>query len=56
MALLAALIGVLSVLMGIGGSVQWDTPTGPMIVLASALLFMVAMGAGLLQRQTRVVR
>jgi len=46
MALLAALIGALAVVAGIGGSVQWDTPAGPSIVLAAALLFVLAMVAG----------
>ena len=29
MAALAALIGALAVLMGVGGSLRWDTPAGP---------------------------
>lgn len=33
MALMAATIGVLGALSGIGASFQWDTPTGPMIVV-----------------------
>ncbi|MBU0498743.1 MAG: metal ABC transporter permease [Gammaproteobacteria bacterium] len=39
MALLAALTGISSVALGLAGSLQWDTPTGPSIVVASALLF-----------------
>jgi zinc transport system permease protein len=46
MAILAALLGVLAVLAGVGGSLQWDTPAGPMIVLASAALFLVALALG----------
>jgi zinc transport system permease protein len=54
MAGLAALIGALAVILGIGGSVQWDTPAGPTIVLASALLFLFALAAGPALRQTRL--
>jgi len=39
MALLAVLAGVLSVLLGLLASLQWDSPTGPSIVVASVLLF-----------------
>jgi zinc transport system permease protein len=53
MAALAALAGALAVLGGIAGSVQWDTPAGPSIVLASAILFMLAMVAGPALRPAR---
>jgi zinc transport system permease protein len=46
MAVLAALVGALAVVAGIGGSLQWDTPAGPSIVLAAALFFVLAMVAG----------
>jgi len=39
MALLAALAGALSVLGGMFVSMQWDTPTGPSIVVVASLLF-----------------
>jgi zinc transport system permease protein len=39
MALLASFIGVLAVSMGIWGSLLWDTPTGPSVVVAAASLF-----------------
>ncbi len=39
MALLAALLGGVSVALGLAGSLQWDTPTGPSMVVASTLLF-----------------
>ncbi|MBT3349712.1 MAG: iron chelate uptake ABC transporter family permease subunit [Nitrospinaceae bacterium] len=42
MAALASLIGVLAVLGGVMASLQWDTPSGPSIVLASAVLFAVS--------------
>ncbi len=46
MAALAALLGALAVIMGIGGSWRWDTPAGPTIVLASAALFLLALAIG----------
>ena len=39
MALLAALTGVLAVLLGLFGSLRWDTPSGPSIIVAGAVLF-----------------
>ena len=39
MAALAALAGAGAVLGGIGGSLRWDLPTGPSIVLAASLIF-----------------
>jgi zinc transport system permease protein len=39
MALMAALIGALAVALGLTGSWQWDTPAGPSVVTAAALLF-----------------
>jgi zinc transport system permease protein len=53
MAVLAALAGALAVLGGIAGSLQWDTPAGPSIVLAAAVLFGLAMAAGPALRQAR---
>jgi zinc transport system permease protein len=53
MACLAALIGALAVIMGIGGSLQWDTPAGPTIVLATAILFVLAMALGPALRPAR---
>jgi zinc transport system permease protein len=50
MAGFAALIGALAVVMGIGGSFRWDTPAGPTIVLATAILFVLSMAAGLAYR------
>lgn len=41
MAVLASLIGVAAVLAGVEGSLQWDTPTGPSIVVAALALFVV---------------
>ena len=53
MAGLAALIGALAVVMGIGGSFRWDTPAGPGIVLATAVLFVLAMALGPALRRRR---
>ena len=41
MALIAAIVGVLSVLLGLFASFQFDTPSGPSIVLASLMLFLI---------------
>ncbi|QFY90754.1 zinc ABC transporter permease subunit ZnuB [Magnetovirga frankeli] len=42
MALLASLMALLAVGLGLAGSLQWDTPTGPSIVVAATLLFIVS--------------
>ena len=42
MALFSALFGVAAVLAGLLGSLQWDTPTGPSIVVAASLLFLLS--------------
>ncbi|MFC1664536.1 metal ABC transporter permease [Pseudomonadota bacterium] len=39
MAIVAAVVGIVSVLTGISASFQWDTPAGPSIVIAASLLF-----------------
>ncbi len=41
MAVAAVAIGVLSVLLGLASSLQWDLPAGPSIVLAASLIFAV---------------
>ncbi len=43
MAVLAGVIGVLSVAGGLFGSFQWDTPSGPSIVVAAFLLFLASL-------------
>lgn len=43
MALLASLTGCLSVIIGLGISWQWDTPTSPSIVVAATLLFVITL-------------
>ncbi len=52
MALGAAVAGALSVLGGIGGSLIWDTPSGPSIVVAAMMLFI----AGQLWRSVAALR
>jgi len=42
MAVLAAGIGAVAVLLGLSGSWYWDTPAGPSVVTASALLFLLS--------------
>jgi zinc transport system permease protein len=43
MAALAALMGAVAVLGGIGASLRWDLPAGPSVVLAAAALFMLTL-------------
>ncbi len=42
MAVLSMAIGVVSVVLGLAGSWQWDTPAGPSIVVAALALFLVS--------------
>lgn len=51
MALYAIVAGVLSVIAGIYGSLYLDTPSGPSIVSASALLFIASVAVGTLRQQ-----
>ncbi len=50
MAALAVLAGVAAVLAGIGGSLVWDTPAGPSIVVAATTLFALSLVGGLAYR------
>lgn len=43
MAVLAALIGAASVVAGLFGSLEWDTPSGPSIVVASLGFFLLSL-------------
>ena len=43
MAVLAAVIGTVSVIGGLSGSLQWDTPAGPTVVLAAVALFLLVL-------------
>jgi len=42
MASIASVIGCFSVCGGLWASYQWDTPTGPSVVVCAALLFLIA--------------
>ena len=44
MAVLASAIGVLAVALGLTGSLLWDTPSGPSIVVAAFTLFLLSLG------------
>ena len=43
MAVCSAAIGVAAVIAGLYGSLEWDTPSGPSIVVAALLLFLVSL-------------
>ncbi len=43
MAILSAFAGMLAVVAGLAISFQWDTPTGPSIVVSASLLFLLSM-------------
>ena len=52
MAVIAAVLGCLSVVGGLAGSMRWDTPAGPSIVVAAmALFFAVSIGVRLIRRR-----
>lgn len=42
MAVVAAIVGVIAVLGGLFGSLEWDTPAGPGIVVAALALFVIS--------------
>lgn len=46
MALVSAGIGALSVIGGLFGSLRWDTPSGPSIVVAATILFVISLASG----------
>lgn len=56
MAMVAAGIGCLSVAGGLWGSLQWDTPAGPSIVVAGTLLFCLTQLHSLLKPNSRSPR
>lgn len=51
MAALAVVAGALAVFFGLAGSVQWDTPSGPSVVVAAFLGFLLSLAAGELRRR-----
>ncbi|MDF2371095.1 MAG: metal ABC transporter permease [Rhizobiaceae bacterium] len=58
MAIIAALIGAAAVVGGLFGSLNWDTPSGPSIVVAAMVLFLLSLSpvAGLLLRNRAVLQ
>ena len=46
MAVLASIAGVLAVVGGLYGSLEWDTPSGPSIVVAALAVFVLGLAAG----------
>ena len=50
MAGLAIVCGAVAVVAGIGGSLAWDTPAGPSIVVAATALFVLSLAGGLVYR------
>jgi len=50
MAILAAAIGAISVIGGLFASLQWDTPSGPSIVVAATVLFAVGLALSAARR------
>jgi zinc transport system permease protein len=59
MAVIAASAGALSAIGGLFGSLQWDTPTGPTIVVAALVLFLLSVSPVsrlFLRRRVRKVR
>ncbi|MEH6725246.1 MAG: metal ABC transporter permease [Hyphomicrobiales bacterium] len=45
MAILSALVGAIAVIGGLSGSLKWDTPSGPSIVVAALVLFLVSLSS-----------
>jgi zinc transport system permease protein len=37
---------MVAVVAGLWGSLRWDTPGGPSIIVAATMMFMVSVGAG----------
>ena len=58
MAVLAALVGVAAVVGGLFGSLEWDTPSGPSIVVAAFVLFVASLlpAGRLLRNKTSAAR
>ena len=51
MAVLAVVAGAVAVFCGLAGSVAWDTPSGPSVVVAAFLGFLASLAAGGLRRR-----
>jgi zinc transport system permease protein len=46
MAVMASLIGMVAVVVGLWGSLRWDTPGGPSIIVAATVAFVLSVVAG----------
>ena len=53
MAAIAMVLGALAVAGGLFGSYQWDTPSGPSVVVAALLLFLLCWGLQVIAGRTR---
>ncbi len=49
MALLAVVIGIAAVIGGLFGSLKWDTPSGPSIVVTALCLFLASLSPGIVR-------
>ncbi|MEM9681836.1 MAG: metal ABC transporter permease [Pseudomonadota bacterium] len=56
MALIAILVGVLSVALGLTASLAWDTPSGPSVVVAAFSLFLVSFGLAAVREKVQMLR
>jgi zinc transport system permease protein len=56
MAIWAAILGLLAVLGGISGSIEFDTPSGPSIVTAAAVMFALFSVIGALRRRGATIK
>ena len=56
MALLSALIGVIAVFGGLFGSLHWDTPAGPSIVVAASTFFIITVLASTFFQAVKSIR
>lgn len=55
MAVIAAILGVIAVVAGLLASLEWDTPSGPSIVVAAAILFVLVLVPVAVMTRRRVV-
>ena len=46
MAVFAVVVGILAAVGGLAGSLAWDTPSGPSVVVAALALFLLSLAAG----------
>ena len=51
MAVLAAVVGAVSVIGGVLASLRWDTPPGPSIVVVATLIFVAGLAAGAVRQR-----